>query len=222
MESLVTLQTSTDAVKDLHEEAITCITNAYQLVFQRLPAILEQIIEQEIWRTKKHANFGEYALNQSTEGLSINNNDTLFLLKCAMEVNGRHAFEWGDVLREVDNSVRHYAKEKNIPIKDFDSSLHESDNKNPELDIDKTITYLPSRSRSNDGQLLKLRNTDEETYDKVVQGEMTLKEAFPKKLKKRLQPIESAKDKFMNLSKPDQLAFLAWIEQQAKLQSNTD
>jgi formiminotetrahydrofolate cyclodeaminase len=79
---------------------------------------------------------------------------------------------------------------------------------------EEAITYLPSRSKSNDGQLLKLRQKDQEAYTKVVQGEMTLKDAFPKTPRKQVDPIESVKNKFNTLSNTDREAFIAWIEQQ--------
>lgn len=73
---------------------------------------------------------------------------------------------------------------------------------------------MPSRSKANDGQLLRLRKKDQQSYNKVVRGEMKLIEALPSTPKKQLQPIESVKDKFNNLSSSDRKAFLAWIEQQ--------
>ncbi len=81
--------------------------------------------------------------------------------------------------------------------------------------MNEAITYLPSRSKSKDGQLLKLRKKDQETYNKVVNGEMKLKDALPPP-RKEIEPIESAKDKFNNLFNTDREAFLAWIEPQQK------
>lgn len=206
------LDTMKHTEEELHNQANKCIGEAHYLVFQVLPAIIEQIIEHKVWEEKNYNNFGEYALKQSSSGLSVTNNHRLWLLKCAMDVNGRHAVEWGDILNEVEHSVRVYAKENKIQIKDLNKSLNELDDKH----TDETITYLPSRSKSNDGQLLKLRKKDQETYNKVVAGEMTLKEALPPRPRKQIEPIESVKDKFNNLSDSDREAFLAWIEQQKK------
>lgn len=200
--------------EDLHTQANKYIWEAHYLVFQALPGIIEQIIEHEIWKEKNYKNFGEYALKQSSNGLSITNNHRLWLLKCAMDINGQHAGEWGDVLNEVDSSVRVYAKENKIPIKDLNSSLNGMDDKH--MDLDEKITYLPSRSKSNDGQLLKLRKKDQETYNKVVQGQIKLKDTLPPNPKKQAEPIESVKDKFNNLSNTDREAFLSWIAQQKK------
>ncbi len=109
--------------EDLHTQANKYIWEAHYLVFQALPGIIEQIIEHKIWKEKNYKNFGEYALKQSSSGLSISNNHKLWLLKCAMDINGRHGVEWGDVLNEVDNAVRVYAKENKVQIKDLKSSL---------------------------------------------------------------------------------------------------
>ena len=93
-------------------------------------------------------------------------------------------------------------------------NLTDCDNTNLDLIEENVITYLPSRSSSNDGQLLKLKKKDPEAYDNVIQGKMKLQEACPQIPRKKLQPIESVKNKFSNLSKSDREAFLAWIEQE--------
>ena len=217
---------NTDSVKlseeDIHTQANQCILEAQYLVFQKLPKIIEQIIEHEVWKEKNYKNFGEYALTQSSSGLSITNNHRLWLLKCAMDIHGQHAVEWGDVLNEVDGSVRTYARKNKIPIKELDKNLFALDSKHTNPDIEETITYLPSRSKSNDGQLLKLRNNDQETYNKVVQGEVALKDALPAPTpRKQLAPIESVKNKFKSLSDADREAFLAWVEEQKEGIENT-
>lgn len=203
-------------INELHSLAHKQFLEAYQLVFQALPQTLKQIIEQEIWREKNCKNFGEYALQNSPHGLNVSNNHKLWLLKSAMDIHGEHAVEWGDVLNEVDHSVRSYAKEKKIQIKELSKNLDRNSERVEEQqhEIDDTITYLPSRSKSNDSQLLKLRQKDQETYNKVIKGEMSLKEAFRPAPRKQVEPIESVKNKFNNLSNEERVAFIAWIEQQ--------
>lgn len=201
---------------ELHIQAKQFITEANQIIFKKLPIILSQIIERDVWRknSQSYKNFGEYALNPSSEGLGIANNDMLWLLKSAMNTTKQHAAQWGDVLGEVDNTVRSYAKEKNIPIKELKGNLAEQELVMPELFEENVITYLPSRSNSSDAQLLKLKKNDPQAYDSVVKGKMNLKEALPYTPRVKLQPIESVKNKFSNLSKADREAFLAWIEQE--------
>ena len=214
MQELTELQTNKLTADDLHLQANKYIRESQQLVFQVLPTIISQIIESKAWtkNNTNYKNFGEYVLNQSPDGLGVANNNMLWLLRSAMDIEGQHAAEWGDVLNEVDGAVRVYAKENNIAIKDLSSRLNITETKQAELP-DNSITYLPSRSKSNDGQLLKLRNQDEEIYKDVVTGKIKLKEALPYKAKKQFIPLDFVKNKFQNLSIEDRSAFLAWIEQ---------
>ena len=201
---------------ELHAQAVHYIAESNKLIFQDLPKVISQIIKQESWKTRTNSfkNFGEYALHQSPEGLGITNNEMLGLLKSAMNKKTQHPAHWAEVLGEVDNSVRMYAKEKKIPIKELSGHLTDYDDINPDLAQENVITYLPSRSNSNDGLLLKLKKKDPEAYDNVLQNKMSLKEAWPQTPRKKIQPIESVKSKFASLSKSDREEFLAWIEQE--------
>lgn len=214
MQAIETLNEMTD--DELHAKANQYISESNHLLFKELPAIISQIIEQDVWKKRNNAykNFGEYALNQSPDGLGIRNNDLLWLLRSAMNINTRHASHWGDVLGEVDTSARVYAKEKKIPIKDLHKDLSEQDPVNPEYAQEEAITYLPSRSRSLDGLLMKLKIKDPQAYQNVIEGKIKLKDAIPQSPRKKIQPIESVKNKFSSLSKSDREAFLAWIEQE--------
>lgn len=211
------LETNADTThsldKNLHSQAKQYIEEAYQLVFQRIPLIISRIIQNEAWKQGNVSfnNFGEYALDQSADGLGISNNNLLWLLKFSMDAEGEYIAEWGDVLNEVDTAVRTYAKENDIAMKELSGRLSFM---NTHSDESEAITYLPSRSKSNDGQLLKLRKSDEQAYQEVVTGKRTLKEAFPSAPRKQLMPVESLKNKFNNLSSEDRTTFLHWIEKQ--------
>ncbi|KTC82621.1 hypothetical protein [Legionella cherrii] len=200
----------------LHAQANQYIDEFKQLIFQSLPSVISQIIEREVWkkRNNPYKNFGEYALEKSSDGLGITNNEMLWLLRSAMDVNTQHVAHWGDVLNVVDNSVRVYAKENKISIKDLNHDLREQDNTNPNLHQENNITYLPSHSRSIDGQLMKLKKKDPLAYEQVIQGKMKINEAWIKVPRKQQQPIESIKNKFFNLSQADREAFLEWLEQE--------
>lgn len=199
---------------ELHTKAIHYISQSNQLIFQDLPTIISHIIKQESWKTRDNAfqSFGEYALNQSPEGLGVTNNEMLGLLKSAMKT--QHAAHWAEVLGEVDTHVRKYAKEKHIPIKELSGNLTDYDNMHADPISENVITYLPSRSNSDDGRLLKLKKKDPEAYDNVMQNKMKLKDAWPQSPRKKLQPIESVKNKFSSLSRSEREEFLAWIEQE--------
>ncbi|MGL5742883.1 MAG: hypothetical protein ACRCXC_10265 [Legionella sp.] len=202
--------------EELHAQANQHIGEFHQLIFQSLPSVISQIIESEVWkkRNNSYKNFGEYALDKSSDGLGITNNEMLWLLRSAMDINTQHVAQWGDVLSTVDNSVREYAKENKISIKDLNNDLREQDTTNPHLYQENNITYLPSRSRSVDGQLLKLKKKDPLAYENVIQGKINIKDAWIRAPRKQQQPIETIKNKFFNLSKSDRDAFLAWLEQE--------
>ena len=199
------------AEDELHLQATKHFNESQRLVFKLLPTLIAQIIETKSWN-KSYKNFGEYALDKSSEGLGVANNNMLWLLRSAMETEGKHAAEWGDVLNEVDSSVRVYAKENKIAMKDLSSRLNIGEAKKIPTPDDSN-TYLPSRSSSNDGQLLKLRSQDEEIYKEVVTGKMSLKDALPYKEKKPYIPLEFMKSKFQTLSMEDRAAFISWVEE---------
>ncbi|HHF7367950.1 TPA: hypothetical protein ACPSKY_003101 [Legionella bozemanae] len=208
--------------EELHVQANQYISEFNQLIFQNLPSVISQIIEREVWkkRNNPYKNFGEYALDKSSDGLGITNNEMLWLLRSAMDINTQHVAHWGDVLSMVDNCVRVYAKENKISIKNLNNDLREQDNTNPNLYQENTITYLPSRSRSVDGQLLKLKKKNPLAYENVIQGKININDAWVKVPRKQQQPIETIKNKFFNLSKSDREAFLEWLEQEKdKLQN---
>lgn len=214
-------KTLNEAISNLSDEELHTQANQYidefnQLITQSLPSILSEIIAREVWikRAKPYENFGEYALDKSSDGLGISNNDMLWLLRSAMNVNKQHVAHWGEVLSRVDNSVRTYARENKISIKDLNHDLRELDTTNPELSQENTITYLPSHSRSADGQLLKLMKNDPEVYENVVQGKMNINETYVKIPRKKYPPIDTIKNKFFNLSPSDREAFLEWIDQE--------
>lgn len=211
-----TLVSSSSLDEELHRQAIQHIREANQLLFQDLPRVLSQITEREVWKTRRnpYKNFGEYALSQSPDGLGVTNNELLGLLKSAMAKKPQCAAPWADVLCEVDNSVRTYAKERKIAINALSGNLADYESTSVDSEQEQVITYLPSRSNSNDGQLLKLKKKDPQAYDNVLQGKIKLKEAWPQTPRIKLQAIESVKNKFSSLSKSDREAFLAWIEQE--------
>ena len=204
------------SAEKLHQQAQKYTEDSHHLVFTMLPSLINKIIEENIWNKGdcRFKNFGEYVLTPSPYGLGITNNKMLWLLKLSMDAGGRHTKHWGDVLNEVDGQVRSYARENKISVKDLSNNLNEVEAMATNPNIDNKITYLPSRSKSNDGHLLKLRYQDEETYNKVIAGEVRLKEALPTKPKKQIIPIELVKNKFNSLSEADRRAFLQWIEEQ--------
>lgn len=202
--------------EELHAQANQYISEFNQLTARSLPAVISQIIEREVWkkRNSPYEHFGEYALDKSPDGLGISNNEMLWLLRSAMDINKQHVAHWGDVISMVDNGVRVYAKENKISIRDLNNDLKEPDSNHPNLSPENNITYVPSHSRSVDGQLLKLKKKDPIAYENVIQGKIRINEAWTKAPRKQQQPIETVKNKFSSLSKSDREAFLEWLEQE--------
>ncbi len=123
------------------------------------------------------------------------------------------------MLDEVDASVRSYAKEKKIPIRELNRTLTDYDSHALSSAEEQVITYLPSRSNSDDGRLLKLKKKDPVAYDHVLHNKLALKEALPPPVvRKKIPAIDALKNKFSSLSKEEREAFLAWVEQE-ELQS---
>src|SRR5262249_3851207 len=93
---------------DLHRAARRGIHDGNHVVFRILPATIAQIIEHKVWRSRsrKFKDFGEYALDQTSDGLGIENNQQLWLLRCGMDVYGAHVKEWAEVLAKVDEVVK--------------------------------------------------------------------------------------------------------------------
>jgi hypothetical protein len=166
---------------DLHRGARKELRRGEHIVFGALPGLIDRLIEHKVWktRTKKFKNFGEYALDQTSEGLGIENNQLLWLLRCALDVRDKHIKEWAEVLEEVERSVRIWAKEEGKSIRSFDGNgLEKVGRASGDPQTDKKITYLPSGAGNSDATLMRLRKNDPKTYQKVISGEMTVSRPY--------------------------------------------
>jgi hypothetical protein len=164
---------------DLHRGARKGLHQGGHVVFGVLPRIIDRVIEHKVWktRTKKFKNFGEYVLDQTSEGLGIENNQLLWLLRCSLDVHGRHIKEWAEVLEEVEKAVRVWAKEEGKKIRGFNgNSLEQLSKACVQVSTDKKITYLPSRAgqKNIDSRLVRLGRSDPESYRKVLSGKMKM------------------------------------------------
>lgn len=207
--------------EQLHAQARKCIAQFNQLITDELPSVLSKIIKQQVWqkRPASHQNFGDYALDNSLDGLAVSNNEMLWALGRTVNTEASHVSHWGDVLTAVEKNVRVYAKKNKIAVKDLNKELYQK----TDIHQEDAITYIPSRSKSLDGQLLKLKIKDPEAYENVIHGKVDIKDTLDKAPRKRLDPIDSMKTKFANLSKADRLAFLEWLEhEKEQLESVSD
>jgi hypothetical protein len=144
-----------------------------------LPTTIAQIIQHGVWksRLRRFTTFGEYALDQTSDGLGIANNQQLWLLRCAMDVHGKHIAEWADVLAAVEESVKVYIKGEGLRVRDFASNSLEDLSRQECATPVARVTFLPSQSRHGDGHLIRLRRNKPELFDQVVSGRITITDA---------------------------------------------
>lgn len=165
---------------ELHRRACKAVYEGDVVVFQSLPLLIHQIIEHRIWESYGHANFADYALDGGSNGLGVNTNQRLWLLRCAMDVDGKHVAEWTEVLAKVEELVRLLPASERGSIRSLDgNSLRRIATDVGNVTHDERITYLPSRAgNSADGALLRLRNNHPETFQRVLHGELTARQGM--------------------------------------------
>lgn len=201
---------------ELHARAAGLIQDSHRAVFSSLRHIIGRIIETKAWRARAipFKTFGEYALSQTVDGLSVDSDDKLYLLRSAMDVHGKHMAEWGDVLAEVEKVVRIYAKEEGLAIRSFDGNSLESLAKNVDSSVRNAISYMPSRQKDIDGHLMRLRRADSSVYRKVVSGKMTVKEgrqAAGLKVQK-VSNLGRAISAVKKMTDTERSEFMAWLK----------
>jgi hypothetical protein len=178
---------------DLHRAARRAMQAGGHEIFGMLPGILDQIIEYETWKSK-FGSFGKYALDPTSDGLGITNNHRLWMLKCALDVYGRHINEWASVLQEVEKCVKVQARKEGKKLRGFDGNSLETLAKN--TTDQSQITYLPSYNKNADGQLVRRKRT----VHKAV------RETSPGRGNEETK-LNCAALKFLRLTCPDCLAF---------------
>jgi hypothetical protein len=205
---------------DLHRAARKGLHEGNHVVFRLLPATINQIIEHKVWksRTRKFKNFGEYALDQTSDGLGIENNQLLWLLRCSLDVHGGHVKEWADVLEEVERAVKVQARAEGKKIRDFNGNSLETLGKMlTEQSTQGKITYLPSMNKNVDGQLMRLRKGSPESYRKVISGELSVREAIREAGMQRKDsdinrdPVERAIMYINRMKKSDIARLVEWL-----------
>jgi hypothetical protein len=162
---------------ELHRAACECLHKADFHLFSMLPSVLAQIIEYKAWKSRVgFRNFGEYALSHTSEGLRITNNQRLWLLRCSLDVHGKHVKEWAEVLAEVEKAVKISVREEGWKVRDLSGNSLENLGKACADPRTQKITYLPSRNRDIDGHLIRLRRNAPNVYRRVISGQITVRE----------------------------------------------
>jgi hypothetical protein len=189
------------------------------IVFESLRGLVRQIIEHETWRTFNKASFADYALDATSNGLGVNTNQRLWMLRCAMDVHNEHIKEWAEVLAKVEELVKVYAKEegKAIRSQEFNGNSLEQLAKRVTPVTQQRITFLPSRSMHHDGHPVRLRQNKPDVFKRVVKGELSMVEArrkagMPVAMQTNLGRAQSA---FRMMTAKERREFIAWLKEKA-------
>jgi hypothetical protein len=163
---------------ELHRAARKSLHEGNHLIFRLLPATINQIIENKVWRSRARPfkSFGEYVLDQTSDGLGIENNQLLWLLRCSLDIYAAHVKEWASVLEEVERTVKVQAITEGKKLREFDGNSLETLGKFATDQSQSKITYLPSGNKNLDGNLIRLKASAKETYRKVLAGQISLRE----------------------------------------------
>jgi hypothetical protein len=223
VKNIVGAETVRYSDNDLHRAARKGLHEGNHVVFRLLPVTIGQIIQHKVWKTrsKPFKNFGEYALDQTSDGLGIDNNQLLWLLRCSLDIDGAHMREWASVLEEVERAVKAIAKAEGLKIRDFNSNSLETLGKiSVGQHTSSRITYLPSGNRNVDGNLVRLRRAAPETYRKVLAGQISIREGVRQAGMQRKDsdvhrdPVDRAIMYVKRMAKPDIKRLVEWMVRQ--------
>lgn len=173
---------------ELRRRAAKALYEGDFVLFDSLPRLIADVIKHRVWESFNHDNFADFALDHTSNGLGVNTNQRLWLLRCAMDVHGAHIEEWAGVLAKVEQMV------KLIPVSERGSIANANGNSLEGLakdcpTLDK-ITYLPSRQKSTDGALLRLRKSHPAMFRRVLDGEMTARQGMIEARRADGEPVD--------------------------------
>jgi hypothetical protein len=169
---------------ELHRAARAAIGEADRIVFDDLASLLAEIIRRRLWERYGFFSFASFSL-ASRNGLGITTNGRLWLLRCALDVHGKHMREWSDVLAQVEAMVRLEAKKAGRKLGSngpYGANTLSRLGRDPAL-ATAPISYLPSQSRGPgalDGLLVRLRKKEPAMHERVIARELSLHDAVRK------------------------------------------
>ena len=225
MKNLATVAKANGRVRrsdsDLHRAAHKAIWEANHIVFESLTGLIAQIIESKTWRTFGHDNFASYALDATTNGLGVNTNQRLWILRCSMDVYGEHIAEWAEVLRQVEEMVRIQVAKSGAKLMGPRARSLEMLAKGVSGDnISEKITYLPSRQTSHDGHLMRLRKADVGAFRQVVAGKANLADVLRERRSKGVRQndvLAYLRYHWNRATTAEKKLFQAWLREQGQL-----
>lgn len=208
---------------ELHREVSVAVRKGNQIVFESLPKLIAQVIDHKVWFDYGHKDFASYALDATSNGLGVNTNQRLWILRCGMDVHGEHIKEWADVTELVEGMVRLQAKTDGLKVRDFHgNSLELLAKKSPLAGINERITYLPSQSGGGglDSDLFRLRRRDAGLYKSVLTRKVGLQEALEGARMQRRVPstAERAQSLVRNMTAKERREFIDWMKEEGYLE----
>jgi hypothetical protein len=207
-------QTVRPSDDELHRAARKHLLEIGDALFGNLPGIIGQIIGHKVWKSRPAGfkNFAEYALAQTSEGLNINNNQKLWMLRCSLDVTGKHIKEWAEVLEKVEEMVRLQIATDGSKIHDKNGNLLETLAKIGTPASQPCITYLPSRAPGNnpDRSLVGLRKRNPDLFRQVAAGRMTLTDAKRATGQVRTH-LNRAQSAFRSMTMAERREFIEWL-----------
>lgn len=206
--------------ESLHRQVCMAIHKGNHIVFESLPSLIAQIIEHKTWRSYQHKDFASYALDATSNGLGVNTNQRLWILRCSLDVHNAHMKEWAEVLAKVEEMVRVQAAEDGASIKSFGGNSLEMLAKNVDNVVHAgKITYLPSQQKALDGYLVRMRKNKPDVFRRVVAGELSMADAR-RAARMRVGPtdINRAKSLVRNMTTKERREFIAWLKDEGHLE----
>jgi hypothetical protein len=203
---------------ELHRSARKYLLETGDVLFGILPSVIGQIIEHKVWKSRGAGfkNFGEYALSQTSNGLNINNNQKLWMLRCALDVTGKHVKEWAEVLEEVEKTVKTQTIAGGGRLRDMHSNSLKQLAKIPPHTGEQKISYLPSENTA-DGNLLRLRKNHPDLYRRVTAGQIKLRNAIDEAGIARRDPVAAAIAHLKRMDKKDIKRFVEWLRSEGHI-----
>jgi hypothetical protein len=199
---------------ELHRSARKYLLETGDALFAMLPSLIGQIIEHKVWKSRGSGfkNFGEYALSQTTDGLNINNNQKLWMLRCSLDVTGKHVKEWAEVLEQVEKAVKIQLKLEHRSINDLtNNSLVELGKLAGGTPAGQKVTYLPSRAGGVDRNLFRLRKDHPDLYRRVTAGQIKLRDAIGEAGMTHRDPVTAVIARVKRMDKKDIKRFVEWL-----------
>jgi hypothetical protein len=205
---------------ELHRAAHKAIWEANQIVFEALPTVIAQIVKNDTWRSFGHDSFASYVLDATTNGLGVNTNQRLWILRCSMDVYGDHVAEWAEVLAKVEEMVRVQSAADGVKLNGSQSLEMLAKDSSDTRMLSGRITYLPSRQTGNDGHLMRFRKNDSGAFRRVISRQSSVTTVLREKRAKNVRQndvLAYLRYQWNRATEEEQENFLSWLREQGDL-----